>query len=588
MTEGIQRKLAAIVSADVVGYSRLMGVDEVGTLAALRNHRAELIDGKIAEHGGRIVKTMGDGLLLEFPSVVDAAQCMIDVQQAMAVRNEAVDEDKRIVFRIGVHLGDVIVEGNDIFGDGVNIAARLQEIGEAEGVTLSGDAHNSVGGRVDAEFADDGDQELKNIARPVRVWRWSPDQQTPAETIVAGPDESLPLPDKPSIAVLPFDNMSGDPEQEYFSDGIAEDLLTSLSHIHELLVIARNSSFSYKGQNPDVRQVARDLGVHYVLEGSVRSAGARVRITAQLIDGSDGSHLWAERYDRELTDIFELQDEITSKIANALEVRLTEGQQARIRRDQTASIPAWQLHQQAQYHMRRFTPGDNALAREQAIAALNHDKGFVTALALLAWTYLVETRLPWSPSRDEAMAEGLRVIERAMEITADNSDILAMLGSFKLAQGYHDEAETIQRRAVALGPNIADSRLPLALTLNMRNKPREAARLINEAMRLCPIFPDFYLGILAISYRLLKRYDDAIDADHKRLGMNPNNAFSDIRLAAVYAEIGEIELARQHVEEALKKQPMYRIIHLSQTDGYEDPELMRQYENLLRKAGLPE
>ena len=305
----------------------MMGVDETGTLAALRAHRSELIDPKIAEHDGRIVKIMGDGLLFEFPSVVNATRCAIELQQAMAERNEGVDEDRRIVFRIGVNLGDVIIEGEDILGDGVNIAARLQEIAEPGGLSISRRVHEDVQDRLDASFEDTGEQRLKNIARPVHVWRWRADNapaSPPATEVAKAP---LPLPDKPSIAVLPFDNMSGDPDQEYFADGIAEDIITALSRIQWFFVTARNSSFTYKGGAVDVKQVGRELGVRYILEGSVRKSGQRLRVTAQLIDATSGKHVWVEKYDRELSDIFELQDEITRNIVatTQTQVQLTEG-----------------------------------------------------------------------------------------------------------------------------------------------------------------------------------------------------------------------------------------------------------------------
>ncbi|MFP6748482.1 MAG: adenylate/guanylate cyclase domain-containing protein, partial [Alphaproteobacteria bacterium] len=292
MTERTQRRLAAIVSADVVGYSKLMGVDEAATLASLRAHRAELIDALIAGHGGRIVKTMGDGLLLEFPSVVEATQCVIDLQRGMRERNASVAEDRRITFRIGVNLGDIIVEGEDILGDGVNIAARLQEIAEPGGVAISARVHEDVRDRLDTAFTDGGEQTLKNIARPQQVWRWSPADAAPRDVMEPA------TPDKPSIAVLSFDNMSSDPDHEYFADGMAEDIITALSKISRMRVIARNSTFAYKGHALDVRKVASELGVRYVLEGSIRSGGKRLRITAQLIDATDGSHVWAERYDR--------------------------------------------------------------------------------------------------------------------------------------------------------------------------------------------------------------------------------------------------------------------------------------------------
>jgi len=319
MAEGTQRRLAAIVSADVVGYSRLMGVDETGTLSDLRAHRAELIDGKIAEYGGRIVKTMGDGLLLEFASVVEATQCMVEVQKGMAERNEGTDEARRIIFRIGVNLGDIIIDGEDILGDGVNIAARLQEIAEPGGVSISRRVYEDVQERLDTAFEDTGEQSLKNIAKPVHVWRWSPGKSSPSDTPEAIDQAPLPLPSKPSIAVLPFDNMSGDPEQEYFADGIAEDVITALSRFGSLFVIARNSSFTYKGQAVDVKRVGQELGVRYVVEGSVRKAGNRVRITAQLIDAASGNHIWADRFDGSLDDVFELQDQITEQIVVAVE-----------------------------------------------------------------------------------------------------------------------------------------------------------------------------------------------------------------------------------------------------------------------------
>ena len=335
-----QRRLVAIVSADVVDYSRLMGADESGTLATLCAHRDELWNPTIEHFGGRVVGTAGDSILVEFASTVAAAECSISVQNGMAEQNADLPDDQRMLLRIGINIGEVIIEADDIYGDGVNVAARLQEIAEPGGIAVSGNVHEQIEGKLDSTFYDDGLHKLKNITRSVPVWRWLP-QGTDFAAKTAVPSANLKLPDKPSIAVLPFDNMSGDPEQEYLADGIVEDVLTNLSQIHELFVIARNSSFSYKGQHPDPRKVAEELGVRYILEGSLRQAGTRVRITAQLIDGLDGSHLWAERYDRELTDIFELQDEITKKITTALQVRLTEGQQIIIRRNQTASFPAW-------------------------------------------------------------------------------------------------------------------------------------------------------------------------------------------------------------------------------------------------------
>src|SRR5215468_6837930 len=333
MTE--QRRLAAIVSADVAGYSRLMGQDESGTLAALKAIRQEVVDPAIASHGGRIVKTTGDGLLLEFPSVVNAVRCAIEVQVAMAGRTAELPEDRRIAFRIGINIGDIIVEGDDIFGDGVNVAARLQEIAAPGGICVSIRVHEDVRDRIDTAFDDGGTQTLKNIARPVQVWRWHPG--TAASPIPT----PLPLPDKPSIAVLPFQNMSGDPEQEYFADGVVEEIIMALSRFKSLFVIARNSSFAYKGKSPDLRQVGRELGVRYVLEGSVRKAGDRLRITAQLIDTTSGAHIWADRFEGELGDVFAFQDEVTVKVVAAIAPRVERAEIERARRRPSGNTDAY-------------------------------------------------------------------------------------------------------------------------------------------------------------------------------------------------------------------------------------------------------
>jgi len=339
--ERIERRLAAILAADIAGYSRLMGADEERTLARLKAHRREHIDPKISEHRGRIVKTTGDGILIEFPSVIEAVSCAVAVQRGIAERNAGTPEEQRITFRVGVNLGDIIVEDGDIHGDGVNIAARLEGIAEPGGICISEDAFRQVRGRVDVEFEDIGEQSLKNIARPLRVYRVL--LQRPGQTR----GQALPLPDKPSIAVLPFANMSGDPEQEYFADGMVEEIITALSRIRWLFVIARNSSFTYEGRAIDVKQVGRELGVRYVLEGSVRKAGGRVRITAQLIDATNGAHLWADRFDGSLEDVFELQDEVASGVAGVIEPALQAAETARSARRPTNDLTAYDLYLRA-------------------------------------------------------------------------------------------------------------------------------------------------------------------------------------------------------------------------------------------------
>jgi len=414
--ERVERRLAAILAADVAGYSRLMGQDEAGTLARLKAVRRQLIDPQVAEHKGRIVKTTGDGILIEFPSVVEAVACAVAVQQGMARRNAAVRQDQRIEFRVGINSGDVIVEDGDIHGDGVNVAARLEGLAEAGGICVSAMVHDQVQGRLDCGFEDLGEQSLKNIARPVRVYKVGPPApslgrlgrhagETPAVQQAA-----LALPDKPSIAVLPFQNMSGDPEQEYFADGMVEEIITALSRIRWLFVIARNSSFIYKGQAIDIKRVGQDLGVRYVLEGSVRRGGDRVRVTAQLIDAISGAHVWAERYDRDLSDIFAVQDEITANVAGIIEPALAEAEQQRVLRKPPESLDAWEAYQRGLWHFNKYAPAENQIALVFFRQAIGLDPNFAPghygyALAL-QWDIWHFSERPFSEvqgtPRDEA------------------------------------------------------------------------------------------------------------------------------------------------------------------------------------------
>ncbi|MEE8143915.1 MAG: adenylate/guanylate cyclase domain-containing protein, partial [Kiloniellales bacterium] len=383
MAKEVHRRLAAILAADVVGYSRLMGEDDAGTLTAVKALRKELFAPKVVEHHGRIVKLMGDGALVEFPSVVDAVECAVAVQRGAAERNSGVPEDKCIALRIGVNLGDIIIEGNDIYGDGVNVAARLQELAAPGGITLSATAHEHAVAKVDVGFQDGGEHELKNIAKPVRIYHWSDDASPQAD--IADTDSLLTLPDKPSIAVLPFDNMSDDPGQEFFADGIAEDVITALSRFRSLFVIARNSSFSYKGAAVDITQVARELGVRYVVEGSVRKAGNRVRITAQLIDATSGNHLWADRFDGSLDDVFDLQDQITEQIVVVVEPEIGARERERARRKPPENLDAWELLQRGLSHFHHINKADHAEAMRLFREAIALDPEFAAAHAYLAF-----------------------------------------------------------------------------------------------------------------------------------------------------------------------------------------------------------
>ena len=389
----VERRLAAILAADVVGYSRLMSLDEEGTLVALKAYRREVIDPKIAQHRGRIVKTTGDGALAEFASAVDATRCAIDIQGAMAERNVSVPAERRVELRIGVNVGDIIIENGDIFGDGVNIAARLESIAEPSGISISEDAWRQVQGKVTANFVDTGVQSLKNIARPVRVYCWQLGETAAAPSLSAAP---APVSETPSLAVLPFQNMSGDPEQEYFRDGLVEDILTTLAKLSGLRVIARNSSFVFKGRAVDVREAAKQLGVRYVLEGSVRKAGTRIRITAQLIDAKDGAHIWAERYDRAIDDIFDIQDGITLILATETQVKLTDGEQVRLRYTTTSNVEAWSYWVRGLSFHRQAITKENTIASQLAWEkALALDPSSAALNAMLGFVHSVKARFGW-------------------------------------------------------------------------------------------------------------------------------------------------------------------------------------------------
>jgi TolB-like protein/class 3 adenylate cyclase len=425
-----QRRLAAIVAADVVGYSRLMGRDESGTLARLRAHRTDLIDPAIAAHGGRIVKTMGDGLLLEFPSAVDATRCAIEVQMAMAVRNADVPEGERIVFRIGLNLGDIIIDGDDIHGDGVNVAARLEAEASAGGIVLAGAVHDAVSGRVKATFEDLGELSLKNIERPVRAYRVRVEGAAAlAPVAVPAPaDVPLALPDKPSIAVLPFQNMSGDPEQEYFADGIVEDIITALSRFKSLFVIARNSSFTYKGKAVDIKQVGRELGVRYVLEGSVRKAAGRVRITSQLIDAGNGAHIWADRFDGTLENIFELQDHITERAVGAIAPKLNQAEIERAKRKQVQNLDAYDCFLRGLAHSYIVTKEAQEEASRLFFRAIELEPDYSTPYGLAAGLYTIRKAQGWVLDRASEEAEIRRLAMCVSGVGRDDALALSWTG----------------------------------------------------------------------------------------------------------------------------------------------------------------
>jgi len=417
------RRLAAILAADVVGYSRLIRADEEGTLAALKRLREEVIDPGMAAHDGRIVKLMGDGVLAEFGSVVDAVRLAVQVQEGVAERNAELPEERRIAFRVGINLGDVVIDGDDIHGDGVNVAARLEALAEPGGICISAAVHDQVRDRLDLHFEDLGERQVKNLDRPVHVWRWAT-EASPLAAALSATSAPLALPDKPSIAVLPFDNMSGDPDQEFFADGMAEDIITALSRMPWFFVIARNSSFTFKGRAVDVKQVAAELGVKYVLEGSVRKAGNRLRITAQLIDATTGKHVWAERYDREIADLFEVQDEVTRSIVGAVAPEFLSAESQTARRKDPAQLDAWECVVRGRGHLWKLAREDAAEARElfeRAIALAPSGEFGTSDLALV---YFLESFYRWSDDPQESLAAMLRTAEQA--VAADDQDPWAL------------------------------------------------------------------------------------------------------------------------------------------------------------------
>ena len=538
----VERRLAAILAADVAGYSRLIGADEEGTLARLKAYRREVIDPKIAEHRGRLVKTTGDGLLVEFASVVDALRCAVEVQRGMSERNATAPPDNRIEFRIGVNVGDIVVEDDDIFGDGVNIAARLEGIAEPGRICISARVQEDAAGRLDPGFEDIGEQALKNIARPVRVFRVATGNK-----LVPAP--ALPLPDKPSIAVLPFANLSGDPEQEYFADGMVEEIITALSRIRWLIVIARNSSFTYKGQADDVKQVGRELGVRYVPEGSVRKAGGRVRITAQLIDATSGAHLWADRFDGSLEDIFDPQDKVASSVAGVIEPTLQAAETARSENRPTNDITAYDLYLRA-YAMVLSSTRQSLEALFLLEQAIERDPRCGPALAWAAFCCLRLLRDGRSEDPAEDRLKGDDFARRALEVAGDDPGILA---NAALALAYFGEdigaMIALVDRALGLNPNFARGWYISGVLRNWAGQPDIAIEHLEASLRLSPRarVGNSLAGIGAAHF-LSRRFDEAVPKLLLTIQDSPSFTHPYRVLAACYAHMGRLDEAREIVE----------------------------------------
>jgi len=599
--ERVIRRLAAILAADVVGYSRLMGRDEQGTLTRLKAHRTERLEPTLVRHGGRLVKLTGDGALVEFPSAVDALGAAIEFQQAMVEANEDQPEDARLVFRIGLHLGDLIVEGDDLYGDGVNVAARLEAQAPAGGIVISRNVHDAVSRRIKATFNDLGILALKNIEQPTQAFgvRWDPADWKVVATTATAPsiattsatDAPLTLPDKPSIAVLPFQNMSGDPEQEYFADGIVEDIITALSRFKSLFVIARNSSFTYKGKAVDIKQVGRKLGVRYVLEGSVRKAGGRVRITGQLIDSQTGAHLWADRFDGAIEDIFDLQDQVTGKLVAAVAPRVTHAEIERTRRKPVENLDAYDCFLRGSALFDQRSKAANAEARALFERAIALEPSFSTPYAMLARCHSTAKLHGWVTDRANAEAEVRRLAERVSALGSDDAMALASMG-FCLAWvcREYDAAAAFVDRALVVNPNLVHAWMNRAMVSTFRGEHEEAIEQFARARRISPVGPDYYLvqGYLGFCHMMMGRYDEAVRCGAEAASHQPNWLVGHLALTTAHGLAGNIEAARKSLADLRRLNPGLRLSNVDATFCYRRAEdTARQIEGL-RLAGLPE
>lgn len=572
------RRLAAILAADIAGYSALMGSDEARTVRDLKGHQAVVLP-MVGEFGGRVIDTAGDGILAEFPSVLNAVECAVAVQRTMVERNAAVEPERRMAFRIGINLGDVIYDADRIFGDGVNVAARLETIAEPGTICISGKVHEEVRAKIGLPYEDLGTKELKNIAEPVRVYGIRLDG-APGRT---GPA----LPDKPSIAVLPFANMSGDPEQEFFSDGMTEDLITDLSKVSGLFVIARNSSFAYKGRSVKVQEIGRDLGVRFVLEGSVRKAGNRVRITAQLIDAGSGGHLWAERFDRDLTDIFATQDEVVEKIVGTLAVTLTKGEEQRLRRHGTGDVEAYETWLRARALLSRGTRDSVAQAQAMYRRAIEIDMNFAAPHAGLALAFISEYVSGWAADPAQALDEAERWARRAVELNEQEPLSHMALGAVLLWRRDHEGALAESRRMLALDPNFAQGHAAAGLGLMYAGRAAEALEPIALAMRLDPLYPPMVLHFLAQANFSLGKYEIAAQQLVERIARNPGTDASRMLLASCYGHLGRVDDARAAWTELLRVNPEFSLDQRARVLPYKDARDFERIAEGLAKAALP-
>jgi adenylate cyclase len=618
----VKRKLAAILSADVKGYSRLMEEDEVTTVRTLEEYRAILSE-LVEKHQGRVVDSPGDNLLAQFTSVVDATEAAVEIQKELEAKNADLPENRRMEFRIGINLGDVIAEGERIYGDGVNIAARVESLSDSGGICVSGTAYDQIAKKLPLGYEYLGEQTVKNIEKPVRAyrvlmdpeaagkvigekrpisrnWRWA----AVALIVVAGalaiwnfylrpPFEpasvqrmAYPLPDKPSIAVLPFNNISGDPKQEYFSDGITEEIITALSKTPKVLVIARNSTFTYKGKPVKVQQVAEELGVQFVLEGSVRKAENQVRITAQLIDALSGHHLWAERYDRGLKDLFTVQDDITKNIITALQVKLTMGENARLFARGTESLEAYLRVLQGLEFYWQYNSEGNTKSREIFKEAIELDPDYAVAHTRLGWTHWIDVWLRFGKSPRDSIKQAFQSAKKAIALDDLLPTAHGLFASLYLLTRKHELAISEAEKAVALSPNMAELHVYLGQILVFAGKPEEAILHLEKSIRLDPFARSSYFHILGMAYREAGRYEEAITACQKAIQRGPNNLFAHMILAATYIMIGRDDEAHAEATEVLRINPKFSLERMVKVRPHIDPDNTARFADVLRKAGL--
>jgi adenylate cyclase len=575
--KSLKRKLAAILSADVEGYSRLMSNDEANTIHTLTAYK-EAMTSQIEQNRGRVVDAPGDNLLAEFASVVDAVQCAFEIQQHLSKRNKELPEERKMFFRIGVNLGDIIEEKDRIYGDGVNIAARLEGICNGGGVCISGTAFEHVENKLDLEFEDLGEHEVKNIKKPVRVYRIQ---------LRTKPKEKINVPhQKPSIAVLPFTNFSNDPDQDYLADGTSENIITALSKVPDLLVVARNSTFTYKGKAVKVQQVGRELAVKYVLEGSIQSSGNRVRIHVQLIDATVGHHIWAERYDRILEDIFDLQDEITIKIVTALQVKLTADEQARFRINSTNNLEAWGNLIEAVKYLHRATAEDIAKARELCEQALQKDPNYIAAINALTWTYLRDARFGLGKLRERALNKAIELNQRAFKLDNTEPSSYAAKSQISLLKKRFDDALRFGEKSILLGPNYADLHAFYAQVKFSVGMWEDCIALTKKAMRLNPFYPPYYLYFLGVSYARVGKIDEAIANLKDCIAREPDSWLGYVGLAILYVKIDMVKKARDLIDKVHQLNIGFSLEYLKQIAIYKDSAILQDAVDALHKAGL--